>query len=267
MKRAWIVLGTFVLSFPLVAACGGGSTSTPTAPTPAPAPSITTPTCAFSFSPARVEVSSSPQRVTIQVITGSSCRWTATSSDRWISVVRSGSLYQTGNGSATLDLTGNVDQCPTSARTGRVNITDEAARVQANFEVHQGGAGSSFRPPTACSVNPIAYGASIRGSLISSDCTTSYGSKAKYHTFQGFAGQETNILMTAGGLISGGVPSPLLRLLGPTGGLVAGSGGGPGDITPVIDRRLSCGGTYTIEVSSGNPNGRGDYFLQLRSKN
>jgi hypothetical protein len=76
--------------------------------------------------------------------------------------------------------------------------------------------------------------------------------------------------MFADSSVQGGLARPFLNLYGPGGGRVTqGDGGGIIYRAPLqINRGLSCGGTYTIEVSSSvdelfNPTGLGNYTLRL----
>jgi len=269
IARLFSVL-TFVAG---LAACGGGSEpSTPTSPSPS---SSSSPATCFSFAPARPQSSAEPQRTMVQVLTRGSCSWSATSATQWITVVRSGPLYHTGDGTLTLDVDQNKDErfggCPTTARTGQITIAEQATGAEARLELLQEGSSGPFRVPTGCSVAQLPYGATITGSLSASDCIVR-GSSMKHYTFEGFSGQGIRIVMTAGRLASRGVGMPVVRLNGPGGGFIIGAGGNPVIDNPNFDRRLSCGGTYTLEVSSTvsatfNPTGFGNYSLRLDSQN
>ena len=267
----------------LLIACSGGTTdSTPTAPTPPggdSSPPAASATC-FSFSPVSAQASSSAQRVTVQVVaSSSSCSWTATTSERWITVVRSGSLYQAGSGPLTFDVDQNQDErfggCPTTPRTGLITVAEEGSGAEALLEVHQDASVGPYQPQPACVVAPLPYGATVNGSLVASDCKKAFGSEeapVKYYTFQGFADQRINISMFGGRYVSGGLPLPLFRLYGPGGGYVVGAGGNVVVDDPNVSRRLFCDGTFTLEVSSDisstfNPTGLGNYTLRLSSQN
>ena len=218
----------------MIGVCGG-RTSTPTSPTNPTTPPTNQAVCGFSFSPAKAEASSSPQRITVQVTANSSCSWTATSSVEWVMIIRTGPLYHNGSGPLTFDVASNLGQCPTLSRSSWINIAEQASKGSARLEVFQWGSTASYQPPPGCAVSPISYGATVRNSLTGGDCAAprqcflkgghlSMGPKAKYYTFQAFAGQEISIFMVGGGLLPGGISSPLLRLVGPTGALFEESG-------------------------------------------
>ena len=171
--------GPAVLALGVVAsACGGGSggnSNSPTSPTPpatTTAPPVTVPAACFSFTPARPEVSATSQRVSLQVVaTSSACSWAPTRWDDWLSLVRVGPLYQTGNGSLTIDLDANGSNgCATTARTGRITVAEEVSGRQAVLELVQQGARGPFQAPTGCSAAVLPYGITTAGSLVGNDC-------------------------------------------------------------------------------------------------
>ena len=275
------VVGVLVWALIGSGCAGGDPTSVgPTSPTPtttAPTPSSTPTTC-FSFSPIRADASSNGQRVTVQVVTGaSSCSWTATASDSWITIVRSGSLYQAGNGPLVFDIDSNKDErfggCQTIARTGRITVVEETTRAEAILQVVQQGSSIAYQPETGCAVAELPYGATISGSLTGNDCRLPSGAAAKYYTFQGLPNQQIAIAMSGGRFVSGGLKVPLIRLYGPSSGFIVGAGGNVVVDNPRISRNLSCtAGTFTLEVSSSidsvfNPTGLGNYTLRLDSQN
>ena len=277
--RNYIGMRVLVLAL-MASACGSGDTNSntltsPTSTTTAPPPS-NNPVVCFSFSPPRAEASSDFQRLAIQIVsTGSSCSWAATAADQWITVIRSGPLYHLGSGPLTFEVDGNKDErfggCPTTARTGRITVSEEATGREARLEVLQQGSPGPFRPPTACVVTPISFGVTTVGSLAGNDCTAN-GARTKYYTFQGFSGQQIAVGMTAGRFTSGGLQVPVVRLYGPSGGFITSAGGNVVIDDPHISRRLSCGGTYALEVSSiinsvFNPTGLGNFSLRLNSQN
>lgn len=276
--QSCVLLAAAAIAF---AACGsgtGGESAAPTAPSQSQSSSVpSAPATCFSFSPARPQVSSRAQSMAVQVQTTGACSWTATTSTSWITVRRTGSLYQSGNGSITLDIAQNQDQlfggCQTNARTGRITVTEETTRVEGQLEILQQGATGPFQPPaTSCSVGTLPYGTTIGDAITSSDCSTGIA-RAKYYTFQGLNNQRISISMNAGRFVSGGLQVPSLRLYGPGGGLIVAEGGNVVIDDPRISgRSLFCGGTFTVEVTSVpstvfNPSGVGNYTLRLDSAN
>jgi hypothetical protein len=194
----------------------------------------------------------------------------------WIDIIRTGSLFKQGDGPLTIQVESNKDElfggCPTTARTGRVTVREEGTEREGVLEVVQQGATQPFQPPAACTVAPIPYGTTTAGSLTSSDCRVG-GVPTKYYTFQGFADQQIRITMTAGRSVSSGLQVALIRLYGPSSGFIVGHGGNVVIENPRIDRRLFCGGTFTLEVRSAalgsvfNETGLGNYTLSLVSQN
>lgn len=73
--------------------------------------------CEYSFSPAKVAVSSLPQKIVVQVKTANSCPWVATTTDSWMNIA-----YQGSNGMGDLILNLERNQCTSQARTGLVRI-------------------------------------------------------------------------------------------------------------------------------------------------
>lgn len=70
-------------------------------------------TCSYVFSPAKVVTSSLSQRVIVQVKTGDSCPWVATTVSPWIDIA-----YQGSNGTGDLIFNLDRNQCRSGARTG-----------------------------------------------------------------------------------------------------------------------------------------------------
>ena len=263
----------------VVIGCGGPSVGsnipgTPSSPSPPPSSG---PTTCFSFSPARAEASSDSQTVTVQVVARDpSCSWAATDSDSWITIVRSGSLYQAGHGALAFDIESNKDKrfggCPTIARTGRITVAEETTGAEAILQVVQQGSTTAFQPGAGCAVAELSYGTTTSGSLTGNDCRPSGSAAARYYTFQGLPNQRITIAMSGGRFVSGGLKVPLIKLYGPSSGFIVGAGGNVVIDNPRISRTLSCTGTFTLEVSSSldstfNPSGLGNYTLRLDSQN
>jgi all-beta uncharacterized protein/BACON domain-containing protein len=104
--------------------------TTPTGPIPGPAPSPSpspTPTpslCAYSIRPSTYSVGpNGGNGPTISVSAGSTCTWTAATTDSWITIT-SGAAG-TGNGSVTFVVASN----PTNARNGSITIAGQTFTV------------------------------------------------------------------------------------------------------------------------------------------
>jgi hypothetical protein len=116
-----------------------------------------------------------------------------------------------------------------------------------------------------CSLTPIAYGETKQGSLTVGDCTNSIdqdGTLVDLYTFNGTAGQQVSISMTAGA----GSVAPYLYLLQPNGDLIAesGSGGSGAHIPPIGEfGRLPMTGTYIIVANTISSSQSGNYSLTL----
>ena len=80
--------------------------------------------CAYSISPGTVKIDSGGGTGTISVSTGSTCRWTASSNDSWITItaVASG----TGNGTVRFTVAKNNGK----KRTGTLTIAGHNAKVE-----------------------------------------------------------------------------------------------------------------------------------------
>jgi hypothetical protein len=119
-----------------------------------------------------------------------------------------------------------------------------------------------------CSFTPIAYGETKTGTLSPGDCTNSIdqdGTPVDYYTFQGTAGQQVSITMTATG---DGNVNPFLYLLLPNGERTAqddNGGGGTAARIPQFEGfgRLPVTGTYTIVANTLAANQSGSYNLTL----
>ena len=271
---AWCMAA--IVSLTCASACGQGSSS-PTTPAGPSGPSAPAPsrTC-MSPSPPRIELANGQQRTVVQVVASTpSCSWTATSSPSWITIVRSGPLYQAGNGVLTLDVAGNRGEgaggCTTVSRTGTVTLQEQATGATVGVQIVQAGSSTPMRPPAACAVTNLPYGVQVAGSINASDCLA-VGAPAKYYTFDALPNRRIRLRLVAGRFVSGGLQVPLMRLYGPGGGITSTAGSNVVVDDPEIARNLACGGPYTVETSSRidsifNPTGLGAFVLRLDLQN
>ncbi|MCA1568062.1 MAG: pre-peptidase C-terminal domain-containing protein [Acidobacteria bacterium] len=120
---------------------------------------------------------------------------------------------------------------------------------------------------TTCNLTPIAFGETKAGTLTTGDCTNPIdvdGTPVDYYTFNGTAGQQIAITLTA----TSGNLDPYLYLLTPAGDLLAkddnGGGGTAARIPPLAGfGRLPTTGTYTIIVNTLLSSQSGNYNLTL----
>jgi Metallo-peptidase family M12/Bacterial pre-peptidase C-terminal domain/Domain of unknown function (DUF4214) len=121
-----------------------------------------------------------------------------------------------------------------------------------------------------CSVTPISAGQTINGELTTSDCESpvrvANGLRTDRYTFNAAAGQQVAITLNT--TLSAPLSDPFLTLIGPNGVVLLtddDSGGGTDSRIPGGTGMLTLGvpGTYTIEVSSFNPNQTGTYAVTL----
>jgi hypothetical protein len=119
-----------------------------------------------------------------------------------------------------------------------------------------------------CSLTPIAYGETKQGSLTAGDCTNSIdqdGTLVDLYTFDGTAGQQVSITMTA---TAPGNVDPYLYLVQPDGNLIAeDANGGGGTVAHIPTNgdfgRLPMTGTYTIVANTTLSSQSGNYSLTL----
>lgn len=281
--RYSIVIITFAASLLLFSSCGGGSSKTPTSatptvsvspPSPVPVAPIPPSVC-FTFPVPRAEASAEGRFMDLLLNAPASCSWTATTAESWIRIERSGSLYQTGDGHLRFAIDRNMDDrfggCRTASRTGTITVSEQTTNRQARLTVVQGGATGPYRVPTGCNVSPLPYGTTVSTNMGASECSIQ-GARTRYYTFEGLDRQSIDIRLNGGRFVSGGLRVPTVRLYGPGGGFVVGSGGNVVVDNPGFNRNLSCTGTFTVEVTSlidplFNPNGLGNYTLRLTSQN
>ncbi|HEY0101657.1 MAG TPA: lamin tail domain-containing protein, partial [Pyrinomonadaceae bacterium] len=119
-----------------------------------------------------------------------------------------------------------------------------------------------------CSLTPIAFGETRQGTLSAGDCTNAIdldGTLVDLYTFNGTAGQQVSITMTA---TAPGNVDPYLYLLLPNGDLSAENDNGGGGTAARIPPnggfgRLPITGTYTIVANTLATNQSGNYSLTL----
>src|ERR1041384_1358424 len=173
-------------------------------------PTCTTGSCTYSLTPTNNSVSSSSTTGSVTVTTSAGCNWTATSNDSWLTITSGSS--GSGNGTVNYSVAANTT---TSSRTGTMTIAGQT------FTVTQA-AGSGSCPTTAISV-----GQTINGALSTSDCQLNDASYYDLYTFNGAAGQQVSIAMSASFDTS-------LLLLAPDGTLLAQDDDGGGATNSAI---------------------------------
>ncbi|MCA1566847.1 MAG: pre-peptidase C-terminal domain-containing protein [Acidobacteria bacterium] len=120
---------------------------------------------------------------------------------------------------------------------------------------------------TTCNLTPMAFGDTKAGTLTTGDCTNPIdvdGTPVDYYTFNGTAGQQIAITLTA----TSGNLDPYLYLLTPAGDLLADDDNGGGGTAARIPQtagfgRLPVTGTYTIIVNTVVASQSGNYNVTL----
>ena len=107
-------------TFTVTQAAGGNNP-----PSPSPSPSPSPPSCSYSISPNNQRVGSRAGTETVSVSTGSSCAWTASSNDSWITVTSGAS--GTGNGTVRFSYTANNGN---RDRTGTLTVAGRTATIR-----------------------------------------------------------------------------------------------------------------------------------------
>jgi hypothetical protein len=83
--------------------------------------------CTYSVAPTTVSVPSTSSNGSVNVTTGSSCAWTATSAVSWVTITTAGSM--SGQGSANYTVAGNPT---TSARSGTLTVAGRTVTITQN---------------------------------------------------------------------------------------------------------------------------------------
>ena len=183
-------------------------------------------------------------------------------------------LYLLRPDGTVLDSNDDIDTNNTNSRippTGLITLpTSGVYSILANsFAPESRGAYSvTLTSGATCSLTPIAFGETKAGSLSASDCTNPIdgdGTFADLYTFNGTAGQQISITMTA---TSPGNVNPYLYLVLPNGELLAEDNDGGGGTTARIPQgtgvgRLPMSGTYTIVANTASTSQSGNYNLTL----
>ncbi|MGE0127747.1 MAG: BACON domain-containing carbohydrate-binding protein [Blastocatellales bacterium] len=182
---------------------------------------------------------------------GEKCDWTAQSNAPWITINSGGSGTDEGVIAYTI-----APNTASSRRGGMLNIGGR------KLIVVQAGAGES------CNPSQIALGQTINGNLGSNNCRSAVSplAKADRYTFTAEAGQSFAVSLNS--LAFDGY----LTLFGPNGEIL----GENDSYSSSVDSRIPAGpthnpgfitatvaGVYTIEVTSVDPQGSGNYTLQL----
>jgi hypothetical protein len=223
----------------------GGAISHSVAPTAGAVytANFTAESCTYSLSSASQPFTANGGSGSVGVVAASACAWTANANANWISVTGGG----TGNGSGTVSYSVAANTT-TAQRTGTMTVAGQT------FTVTQDAAGG-------CTVTPISVGQTVNGALNSTDCLLSDGSFYDLYTFNGTAGQQISISMSAGF-------DTYLFLLTPDGSVLASDddgGGGTNSRIPTTSGfiALPVSGTYSIAANSFGAGVTGPYTLTL----
>ncbi|HEX9917634.1 MAG TPA: pre-peptidase C-terminal domain-containing protein, partial [Pyrinomonadaceae bacterium] len=166
------------------------------------------------------------------------------------------------------DIDGNTTNSRISVFTLPANATYSIlANSFRPFPEEQGAYTLTLTGGATCTPGTIAYGDTKPGTLTSGDCTNPIdqdGTPVDFYTFNGTAGQQISITMTA---TSGNI-DPYLYLLTPDGDLLADDDNGGGGISARIPQgagfgRLPMSGTYTIVVNTAGASQSGNYNVTL----
>lgn len=118
--------------------------------------------------------------------------------------------------------------------------------------------GSLFAGGDPCeTAAPIAFGATVNGSLTSSDCRLDDSSYADFYVFTGTQGQQVTVNLSSGAF------DTYLGLANETGTFVLEDDNGGGGTNSRIATTLPANGLYVILANSFFPNAFGSYTLSL----
>ncbi|HEX8070048.1 MAG TPA: BACON domain-containing carbohydrate-binding protein, partial [Pyrinomonadaceae bacterium] len=202
--------------------------------------------CTYSIAPTSQSFTAAAGTGSVSVTAGAGCAWTAVSNDSFLTITSGAS--GTGNGTVNYSVAANTTS---SQRTGTLTIAGQT------FTVTQAAGGSSG----GCTTTPISVGQTVNGTLATTDCVFSDGAFYDQYTFNGAAGQQVSVTMTAGF-------DTFLILLAPDGTVLAADDDGGGGTNSRIPPgsgfiTLPASGTYTIIANSFFSSVTGSYTLTL----
>jgi hypothetical protein len=179
----------------------------------------------------------------ISVTASGDCNWTATASHSFVNITSGTS----GSGSGTVTFT--VEANSGAYRTAFILVGTQVFTItQAGFS-------------NGCGLNTITIGQTKNGALLTSDCNNPDGSYYDPYNFQGTAGQQIALSMTASF-------NSYLIVISPNGSILAtddDGGGGTNSRIPAGSGMITLPSTgpYTILASSSLPYATGSYALSL----
>ncbi len=162
--------------------------------------------CSYSLSSTSLDLTSGGASSEVNVATGSSCSWTATPDQSWISITTNGS--GTGSLQVTFSVTANTSS---SARTGHININGQAFTITqaaassnsqnvtvSNVLVSPPSSRPGFTPTFYADINsPVTQSVLFGASIVLSGTSTLYNDSAHDKAATVFAGQtQYNRLFT-----------------------------------------------------------------------
>lgn len=212
---------------------------------PSIAPFLTTGTgtsCVSALTPTKQNFSTSGGTGSISVTAPGGCNWATAISHSFVTITSGAS--GSGNGTITFSVAPNNG----AYRAALIVVGTQV------FTITQAGGGNS------CGITTISLGQTINGTLSTRDCQRTDGSYYDIYNFQGTAGQQISILMSASFntyLIVGGPGNLILTDDDGGGGTNARIPAGSGLIT------LPSSGPYNIMASSSLPYVNGSYTLTV----
>jgi hypothetical protein len=201
--------------------------------------------CVASVSPASQNVSANPSSGSVTVTAPGGCGWTANSTASFITITSGAS----GNGNGTVNF--NVSSNNGALRSGTIVVGQKVATIT------QAAGGS-------CTPIPINLGQTVNGSLTTGSCPLGDGSFYQPYSFDGVAGQQISIFMSASF-------DTYLFLMRPDGSLFLqddDGGGGTNSRIPAGSGLVSLPttGTYVIKANSFDPGVTGSFSLTFNGQ-
>ena len=199
--------------------------------------------CVTSISPTSQSFPEAGGTGTLNVTAPTSCSWTASSTDAFLTINSGAS--GAGNGTINFSVAANSGL----QRSGSLVVGTQV------FTINQAAGG-------VCAPSPISIGQNVTGTLSTSDCPLGDGSYVDAYSFSGTTGQRISILMTSTSF------DTYLYLLRPDGSALAiddDGGGGSNSRIPSGSGFLTLPttGSYTILANSFSSAATGPYSLTL----